>query len=113
MSTAFTGLQTLRETGGCDAAKLYPGMYPWREMQPSPDAPIDFTITDHFVSEFQEAGIQRLLMTIKTWDHSSGEKGNWGVRGSDDHRPKPEYEVAFQEWVRGTGTRVALQHQMH
>jgi hypothetical protein len=51
---------------GLAAAKPLPDNFNWGNMQPSPDAPIEFGLLDNFVREFQEAGITELVLALKS-----------------------------------------------
>lgn len=87
MATAFAEL-------GIPAVKQYPDAIRWEAMQTSPDAPIDFTLTDRFVREYQEAGFTTPVIALKS--HS-----RWAsVRFLDNPTPKPEHRERYAAWVR-------------
>ncbi len=85
---------------GLTAAKPLPENFDWQQMQPSPDAQIDFTRLDEFVADFQAAGINTFVLALKPLS-------NWASK--DIHLQgsffplkggiKDEYLDEYENWV--------------
>jgi hypothetical protein len=84
---------------GAPAVKYLPDAYSWGKMQRSARAAIDFTVTDRFVAEFQQAGFTDLVLALKS--HSA-----WASKdGLDNPSPKPEHLNAYAAWVKAVVER--------
>ncbi|TAK14138.1 MAG: hypothetical protein EPO32_03040, partial [Anaerolineae bacterium] len=81
---------------GLTLAKPLPENFHWGNMQPSPDAAIDFNRLDTFVREFQAVGFSELLLALKS-------TSSWASQGDGllqrSQAPKPEYMDAYAAWV--------------
>lgn len=85
---------------GLTAAKPLPENFAWGQMQPSPEAAIDFTRLDTFIMEFQAIGVHTPLIALRSLS-------NWGskdVRVEGFFFPlkggvKEEYLDEYEEWV--------------
>ncbi len=78
---------------GAPAVKHYPDAYRWGTMQRSARSPIDFSVTDRYVREYQAAGFTDLVFALKS--HSPWASKN----GLDNPGPKPEYTDEYAAWV--------------
>ncbi len=81
------------------AAKPLPENFSWGEMQPSPEAPLDFRRLDDFVAKFQAAGFTELVLALKP--HSSWASNDYPAQGLLPLRGgvKTEYLDDYENWV--------------
>ena len=95
-----TALADMLAPIGLTAAKPLPENFTWGKMQPSPEAEIDFTRLDKFVSEFQRIGVSELVLALRSLS-------NWAtkeVRVEGFFFPlkggiKAEYLDDYENWV--------------
>lgn len=85
---------------GIPCAKPLPGSFSWDKMQKSANSPIDFSLTDKYVKEFQQAGFTCLIFGLRT--NSNLLIDPWMV---DKNYPKsqaidPKYYQQFSAWVK-------------
>ena len=83
---------------GLTVAKPLPEHIEWGNMQPSPEAPIDFAALDSFVHAFQAAGFTELILALKS--HSPWASQGYGLLGASNPAPKAEYIDDYEAWVR-------------
>jgi hypothetical protein len=84
---------------GVPMAKLYPDSITWGEMQRAPGLPIDFTLMDRFVREYQDAGFRDLVLVLKS-------KSNWAsVNFLLNPVPRPQFMDLYADWVRAVVDR--------
>ena len=82
------------------AAKPLPENFAWGKMQGSPDAEIDFTRLDNFVSEFQARGINTLVLGLRSLsDWASKEVRVPGSLFPLSGGIKEEYLDDYAAWV--------------
>ncbi len=84
---------------GVPMAKVYPDAITWGEMQRGPGLPIDFTLMDRFVSEYQSAGFKELVLVLKS--HSRWASINYLLNPT----PHPQFMDAYAAWVRAVVDR--------
>jgi hypothetical protein len=90
---AFSGEATALARTGASAVKYFPDDYAWAKMQAGPDAAIDFSVTDRFVREYEDAGFTDLVLTLKSLS-------SWASReGRADPTPRPEFSDLYEHWV--------------
>src|SRR5262245_47606412 len=87
---------------GVPMAKVYPDSATWGEMQRGPALPIDFTLTDRFVSEYQAAGFKELVLVLKS--HSRWASINYLLNPV----PHPQLMEAYAAWVSAVVDRYTL-----
>jgi len=85
---------------GIPAVKPLPEIFSWDKMQKGPDAPIDFTITDRYVREFQSNGFTQIVLALRPWAGILMKP--WMV---DETYPQtqavaPAYHAQYSNWVR-------------
>jgi len=79
---------------GIPAVKHLPELVAWGKMQPSSDAPIDFSKMDAFVREYHEAGFREIVLGLKSLSQ-------WASKAPrKDLTPKPEYIALYENWIR-------------
>ena len=86
---------------GIPAVKPLPETFSWDKMQKEPGRPIDFTITDNYVREFQGNGFTHLVLGLRVAGLDLF-KTPWMI---DDRYPNsqavdPDYQPLYREWVR-------------
>jgi hypothetical protein len=83
---------------GMTGMKHYPEAVQWGEMQKGPNAPIDFTVLDLFVREYQRKGFTELTLCLKP--HSAWASVHVPKFGKyTNPSPKPEYRELFAKWI--------------
>jgi hypothetical protein len=92
------GAKQFAQTGAA-MAKVYPDSITWGEMQRGPALPIDFTLMDRFVSEYQAAGFKELVLVLKS--HSRWASINYLLNPV----PHPQLMDAYANWVRAVVDR--------
>jgi hypothetical protein len=85
---------------GIPAVKPLPDSFAWDRMQKGPDDPIDFSVTDGYVEEYQGEGFTHMVFGLKV--SSSLLISPWMV---DKSHPRtqavdPDYESHYSNWVR-------------
>jgi hypothetical protein len=94
---AFPGQETAFKDSGISGIKFYPENYTsWGKMQSAANKPIDFTQTDDMVKRYQNNGMTNITMGLR-YDASWAKQSN-GI-------PKPEYMVAYENWLTKTVER--------
>jgi hypothetical protein len=89
---AFPGLAASFAATAVPVVKPYPDNFAWGHMQNGPDAAIDFSLTDSYVREYQQAGFTDVVLALK-------ENSSWASRGASDPAPQPQYLDAYAHWV--------------
>ncbi|MCB0027418.1 MAG: hypothetical protein KDE28_05895, partial [Anaerolineales bacterium] len=82
---------------GFGGAKHYAEHVEWGVMQPAPDAAINFSRLDNFVSTFQAHGFTELVITLKS--HSSWASVDARPLLGKNASPKAEYRAAYASWI--------------
>jgi hypothetical protein len=82
---------------GIAAVKPLPEAINWSKMQPDIDGPINYSVADQFVKEYQNAGFRELVIGLRTLSHADDNKATYG---KDRPVPKPEYQDAYADWIR-------------
>jgi hypothetical protein len=78
---------------GVPMAKPYPDSITWGDMQRGPGLPIDFTLTDRFVTEYQAAGFKELVLVLKS-------QSRWAsVNFLLNPAPRAQFLEAYGAWV--------------
>ena len=91
---AMPGMAQSYSELGIAAVKYFPDEYGWDKMQATADSKIDFSRTDKYVQEYQDAGFTDLVLSLKT-------KSKWASKDLlNNFSPKPEYFDLFDNWVR-------------
>jgi hypothetical protein len=80
------------------AVKFYPGLFAWGKMQKNKDAPIDFTMLDRLVVEYQDAGFEEIYVSLSTINF-------WAMKGLKNYTPKKEYWPHFEDWIQAVVER--------
>jgi len=88
---------------GIPAVKYIPDAYSWGNMQPSAEAAVDFSVTDRYVREFQQAGFVELVLALRS--KSSWASVDCGWLACDQPQPKPEYLDLYEQWVEAVVER--------
>lgn len=99
MEYAVKGMGPLAAMG-LPGVKPLPGQFEWIDMQPTPDAPINFARLDILVQEFQCAGFQEIMLGLKHGSTWASIDPDQGLTPGTNYAPKPEYEPLYREWVR-------------
>lgn len=83
---------------GLAAIKPLPESINWSKMQPDLSGPIDYSVADRFVIEYQRAGFQEIVLGLRTLSHA---EDNGGTYGSDRPVPTPEHTGDYATWIAG------------
>jgi hypothetical protein len=95
----FPGLANDFAETGIEAVKPFPESIMWGKMQKSFDSPIDYSTTDRFVKEYQEAGIENIFITLRS-------RSNWASKDYvTNHSPKEEFTLLYAKWIAGVVER--------
>lgn len=84
---------------GLQAAKPLPENFNWGNMQPSPEAALDFQRLDNFVREFQAAGFSGLVLALKSNSPWASKSYPGGGLITLTGGVKAEYLDAYENWV--------------
>ncbi len=93
-------LATMLAPIGLAAAKPLPENFSWQQMQPTPDSKLNFTRLDEFVTQFQAAGINTIVLALKALSNWATKDGR--VEGSFFPLKggiKEEYLDDYENWV--------------
>jgi hypothetical protein len=90
----FPGLADDFAETGVKAVKPFPEAIMWEKMQKSADSPIDFSVADRYVKEYQEAGFENIFLTLRS-------RSKWASKDyMANHSPKEEYMQLYSKWVQ-------------
>lgn len=89
----FHGMANDFAETGIEAVKPFPGAIMWEKMQKSAESPIDFSVADRFVKEYQETGIENIFITLRSMS-------SWASKDyMTNHSPKEEYVNLYESWI--------------
>ncbi|MBM3705000.1 MAG: hypothetical protein FJW66_00600 [Actinobacteria bacterium] len=95
----FPGLADDFAETGIRAVKPFPEAIMWEKMQKSADSPVDYSVLDRFVKEYQEAGFENVFITLRS-------RNNWASKDYiTNHSPKEQYMDLYKAWVSGIAER--------
>lgn len=83
---------------GIPAAKLLPEKFDWAKMQSDITKPINWTLSDNLIREYQNAGFKEIIMGLRAQSHDSD---NGATYGKKRPVPKPEYRNLYVDWIEG------------
>lgn len=87
---------------GIQAIKPLPEAITWSKMQPDLNKPVDYSIADQFIKDYQNAGFREIVIGLRTLSHADDNKATYG---KNRPVPKPEYESAYAGWIKGVVER--------
>ncbi|MCL5072855.1 MAG: hypothetical protein M1308_18460 [Actinobacteria bacterium] len=95
----FPGLASDFAETGVEAVKPYPEAIMWEKMQKYAESPIDFSVADRFVKEYQKAGIENIFITLRS-------RSSWASKDyMTNPSPKEEYAGLYETWVSSIAER--------
>lgn len=93
----FPGQASALAKTGITGVKYFPDIYEWGDMQKKNGGPINFSETDRYVKEYQEAGFTSLTMALQS-------KSDWASVDAKGLKPKnlspkPEFAEQWKKFV--------------
>src|SRR5690242_18532870 len=94
---AFPGQASALAKTGIKGVKYFPDIYEWGDMQKKSGGAIDFSETDRYVKEYEDAGFTSLTMSLQSKSSWASVDGK-GLKPKN-LSPKPEYAEQWKKYV--------------